>query len=86
MMEEWLQDTLYVQLQDNVDPKPIDYLYWKVFYTNLASKINHCMKNQKDLIIYSLMFYREKDAGKFTIQNDYDGNICFSQRSDIDSN
>ena len=43
MMEEWLQDTLYVQLQDNVDPKPIDYLYWKVFDTSLASKISHCM-------------------------------------------
>ena len=53
MMEEWLQDTLYVQLQDNVDPKPIDYLYWKVFDTKLASDIGHCMSDKKDLTIYS---------------------------------
>lgn len=36
MMEDWLQETLYVKLQDEVDPKPIDYIYWKVFDTSLA--------------------------------------------------
>lgn len=84
MMEEWLQDTLYVQLQDNVDPKPIDYLYWKVFDTRLASKISHCMSDQKSLVIFSWMYYRQFDDTQFNIK--YDNSIYFSQRYENSSN